>query len=280
MPPADEVFIRLAAHAEVLEPALAMAGAGKLPGRYEAREIARLCGISGSRLPMVVVGLQAAEGLAVVNRDVRGLWAVALPQEVCRDVAVLMRGARLYRQRVHEDDNEVEVVISRPAAPSQLVAELNRTLEGLWGFEETAVMLGQMAASATNRFSVMTPFIDEDGAARIISLFRATRPGVLRELVVRDGLPAPLAGRAGDLKALGVSVYDFRIPRPDKPENETFHAKVVRLDASECYAGSSNMTKWSFEYSLELGFHVKGAAAARVSRLLDAVISVSAHVRL
>lgn len=191
-----------------------------------------------------------------------------------------MRGARLYRERVYADANEVEVVISRPAAPSHLVAELQRTLEGLWGFEETAVMLGQMAANATRRFSVMTPFVDADGAERILSLFQATRTGVLRELVVRDGLPTALAGKAGELKALGVSVYDFRIPRPDKPENETFHAKVVRVDARECYAGSSNMTKWSFEYSLELGFHVRGAAAARVSQLLDAVVAVSERISL
>jgi hypothetical protein len=277
---ADDIFLRLAPHAEVLEPALAMAGAGKLPGRYDAREVARLFGISGSRLPKVVVALQAAEGSGVVTRDSRGLWAVALPQEASREVALLMRGARLYRERVHADANQVEVVISRPARPSHLVSELGRTLEGLWGLEETAVMLGQMATSAAQRFSVMTPFVDEDGAERIISLFQATRPGVMRELVVRDGLPAALAGKAGELKAMGVSVYDFRIPRPDKPENETFHAKVVRVDASECYAGSSNMTKWSFEYSLELGFHVRGAAAARVSQLLDAVMAVSVRVPL
>jgi phosphatidylserine/phosphatidylglycerophosphate/cardiolipin synthase-like enzyme len=222
--------------------------------------------------------LQAAEEAGVVNKDAHRMWAVALPRELAREVALLMRGARLYRDRVHAD--EVEVVISRPAAPSRLVAELERTIEGLWGLEETAVMLGEMAAIAKRRFSVMTPFVDEDGAERIVSLFRATRPGVERELVVRNGLRDALAGKAGELKALGVGVYDFRIPRPDRPENETFHAKVVRVDDSECYAGSSNMTKWSFEYSLELGFHVRGAAAAKVSRLLDAVVAVSAPVSL
>lgn len=272
----DDLFVRLARHAEVLEPALSWAGAGKLPGRHGARELTRICGISSSRLPAVVAGLQAAEEAGVVSKDAHGLWAVALTQEMAREIALLMRGARLYRDRVHSDANEVEVVISRPAAPSRLVAELERTIEGLWGLEETAVMLGQMAASATRRFSVMTPFVDEDGAERIVSLFQATHPGVARELVVRDGLPAALASKAGELKALGVSVYDFRIPRPDRPENETFHAKVVRVDDSECYAGSSNMTRWSFAYSLELGFHVRGAAAAKVCRLLDAVIAVSA----
>lgn len=208
------------------------------------------------------------------------MWAVALPQDLALEVALLMRGARLYRDRVHADADEVEVVISRPAAPSLLVAELERTIEGLWGLEETAVMLGQLAASATRHFSVMTPFVDEDGAERIVSLFQATLPSVSRELVVRNGLPDALAGKAGELKAMGVSVYDFRIPRPDKPENETFHAKVVRVDEAECYAGSSNMTKWSFEYSLELGFHVRGAAAARVAKLLEAVIAVSVRVPL
>ena len=237
-------------------------------------------GISGARLPAVVAALQASEVIGAMVRDDHGMWAVALSQDVSRDVALLMRGARLYQERFHTDANTVEVVISRPAAPSQLIAELERTLEGLWGFEETALMLGQMAASATCRFSVMTPFVDEDGAERIVSLLEATRPGVSRELVVRDGLPAALAGKASELKALGVSVYDFRIPRSDRPENETFHAKVVRVDASECYAGSSNMTKWSFEYSLELGFHVRGAAAARVSQLLDAVMAVSVRVPL
>lgn len=280
MQQADDLFVRLAPHAEVLEPALSWAGAGKLPGRHDARELTRICGISSSRLPAVVAGLQAAEEAGVVSKDAHGMWAVALSQEMARGIALLMRGARLYRNHVHADANEVEVVISRPASPSRLVAELERTIEGLWGLEETAVMLGQMAASAMRRFSIMTPFVDEDGAERIISLFQATCTGVARELVVRDGLPAALACRASELKALGVAVYDFRIPRLDRPENETFHAKVVRVDDSECYAGSSNMTKWSFKYSLELGFHVRGAAAAKVSRLLDAVIAVSARVSL
>jgi hypothetical protein len=275
---ADDLFVRLAPHAEVLEPALSLAGAGKLPGRHDARELTRICGISSSRLPAVFEGLRAAEEAGVVSKDNQGMWAVALTQEMAKEIALLMRGALLYRDRVHSDANEVAVVISRPAAPSRLVAELERTIEGLWGLEETVVMLGQMATSATRRFSIMTPFVDEDGAERIVSLFRETRPGVSRELVVRDGIPLALASRANELKALDVSVHDFRIPRPNKRENETFHAKVVRVDSSECYAGSSNMTKWSFEYSLELGFFVRGAAGAKVSALLDAVIAVSNRI--
>lgn len=278
--PADQLFVQLAPHAEVLEPALALAAAGRLPGRYEARDIARQCGISAARLPKVKLALQAAQTARVVTQAADGLWAVMSQPEACRELSLLMRGARLYREQVHKDANEVEVVISRPAEPSQLVATLERTIEGLWGMEETAAMFGQMATRAHRRFSIMTPFVDDDGADRMLSLFAETQPGVRRELIVRNGLSDALRGKAAELKALGVSVFDFRIPRADRPENETFHAKVVRVDESECYAGSTNMTKWSFEYSLELGFHVRGAAAERVSQLLDAVMAVSARVPL
>lgn len=278
MLPPDEIFIRLAPHAEVLEPALALAGAGRLPGGYDTREIARLCGVTAARLPAVAAALREAEAVGAAGRNTHGMWSIKLPLDAAREVALLMRGARLYRAQVHSEANAVEVVISRPAAPSQLIAELERSLEGLWGLEETALMLGQMAAGATRRFAVMTPFVDEDGAERIVRLFQATREGVTRQLVVRDGLPAALASRGTELRALGVNVYDFRIPRPDRPENETFHAKVVLVDDWECYAGSSNMTKWSFEYSLELGFHVRGVAAASVARLVDAVMAVSTRI--
>ena len=66
----------------------------------------------------------------------------------------------------------------------------------------------------------------------------------------------------------------------DRPENETFHAKVIRVDHDECYVGSSNMTKWSFDYSLELGFLVSGDAGARVSRVVDAVLTVSNEISI
>lgn len=77
------------------------------------------------------------------------------------------------------------------------------------------------------------------------------------------------------LEALGVAVLNFRIERPGAVGNETFHAKVVLADAAAAYVGSSNMHKWSFEYSLELGLYVKGRAAARIGDILGAVRSVS-----
>lgn len=169
----------------------------------------------------------------------------------------------------------MRVVISKPAEPSQLVSALRRTLEGTWGLVNTEELLAEMAGRAECRFSIMTPFVDEDGANRIVELFRATKAGVRRELIVREGLPIHLKNRESELSRLAVQVFDFRLPRPARSETETFHAKVARVDDHECYLGSSNMTRWSFSYSLELGFHVTGTAGNQVSRVIDAVLEVS-----
>ena len=126
----------------------------------------------------------------------------------------------------------------------------------------------------------MTPFVDDAGMARIIELFESTKSEVLRELIIRRPIPDSLLKKSEQLIRLGVRVLDFRISKDEAGEHETFHAKVVRVDDDECYVGSSNMTQWSFNYSLELGFLVRGEAARRVSKILDAVQSVSMAVRL
>jgi phosphatidylserine/phosphatidylglycerophosphate/cardiolipin synthase-like enzyme len=53
----------------------------------------------------------------------------------------------------------------------------------------------------------------------------------------------------------------LRLDRPEATGYETFHAKVLLADDDEAYVGSANMTKWSFEQSLELGVLVRGRAA-------------------
>jgi phosphatidylserine/phosphatidylglycerophosphate/cardiolipin synthase-like enzyme len=124
----------------------------------------------------------------------------------------------------------------------------------------------------------MTPYLDEVGAAIVLNLFeQANVPD--KCLILRatpEGLAPPgLAGVSPALKRLRVAVLNFRIDRPDGSGNETFHAKVVLADGASAYVGSSNMHKWSFDYSLELGLYVLGRAAARIADILRAVRRVS-----
>lgn len=278
VPGLEALFVQLAPHGAVLEPLLTLADAGRLEGLNDSRTLANRSGLGTARQPVVVEALQAAEGAGVMVRSGVDHWRLVLTAGDCHELAMLLRGARLYRENVYVERDAVQAVVSMPAAPSHLVESLKRTLQGAWGLETTEAVLGHMAAAARSRFTVMTPFVDADGAQRVIELFAATAPSVRRELIVRDGLPAPLVAYANEIRQLGLSVFDFRIPRADRAENETFHAKVVRVDDGECYVGSSNMTRWSFDYSLELGMHVRGAAASTVSRVIDAVLAVSIPV--
>lgn len=275
----EGIFLQLAPHASVLCGIFELAGKGGLEGSHSSREIARLVGVGAARLPDIVDALVAAESSGTMEQ-VAGAWRFTVGAQECYQLGLLLKGAAMYRERVHQDLDRVRVVLSKPPRPSRFVTELEGTLEGAWGLLATSELLGEMAARAERRMTIMTPFVDGNGDNRIVQLFGATREGVARELIVRDGMPAALHDVAGSLRNLGVEVFDFRLPRNDRGETETFHAKVVRIDDLECYVGSSNMTRWSFDYSLELGFHVTGQAAAQVSRVIDAVIRVSNRVAL
>lgn len=277
---AESRFLLLAAHAPILSGVFGLASKGMHGTLGDARDIARLIGVSYVRIGEVVSSLRAAELAGAIGQDAQGVWRLTLPPAESRDLALLLRGAALYKERIHQDLDSVQVVISKPAEPSKLGSALERTLEGAWGLHSTADVLANMAGSAETRFSIMTPFVDGDGAIRILELFSATRATVKRELIVRNGIPDSLLAHEHLLRALGIHVFDFRLPRPDRSDTETFHAKVVRVDDVECYVGSSNMTKWSFDYSLELGLHVRGRAGKRVSQVVDAVLAVSNEISL
>ena len=244
-----------------------------------ARDIARLIGVSHTRIATLLAALRETASAGAAREDSHGVWHITLAAPKSREIALMLMGAHLFKERIHEDRDSVQVVISKPVEPSQFASALESTLEGGWGLSSTSNVLGEMAARASTRFSIMTPFVDDDGASRVIALFRASRASVGKELIVRNGLPASLRAHANELRTLGVRVFDFRLARADRPENETFHAKVVRIDQDECYVGSSNMTRWSFDYSLELGFLVSGEAGAKVSRVIDAVLHVSKEIQ-
>lgn len=277
-PLADSHFLRLATHAPILSRVFGLAGKGMHDALGSAKDIGRLIGVSHARIQEVISGLRAAEAAGAVSQGAEGIWRVTLPEHESRELALLLRGAALYREHIHEDRDTVHVVISKPAEPSKFISALDSSLEGAWGLCSTADVLAEMAARALTRFSIMTPFVDGDGASRILSLFSATKTAVRRELIVRDGLPDHLRLREDELRELGVHIFDFRLSRLDGAGAETFHAKVVRADDAECYVGSSNMTRWSFDYSLELGMLVSGCSGRRVSQVIDAVLAVSDEI--
>lgn len=270
-------FDALAPLCDVAAPLCESAGSGGLDVPHDLRGICTQIGLPQTRAGDVERTLAAGQMVGVFLKASELTWQTT-NKALAAQLAALLRGADLYRRRVHRDKDVVEVVLTKPPAPSQVSRQLEGMLAGTWGLRDTKQLLPAIAESASTSFSVMTPFLDEVGAAVVLNLFaRADVPDkclVLRTMP--DGNPPPgLASVRRGLCELGVAVVNFRLDRPDASGNETFHAKVVLADAASAYVGSTNMHKWSFEYSLELGLYVRGRAATRIADILLAIRAVS-----
>lgn len=270
-------FDALAPHCEVSAALCEAAGQGSFSASLGLHSICTRVGLPQARAADVERSLIAGQVYGLFAQSTPLTWQVR-DRALAAQLAPLLQGARLYRTRVYRDADIVDVVLTKPPAPSQVSQQLESMLHGSWGFRDTRQLLPAIAESASSSFCVMTPFFDEVGAQVVLNLFERTSASD-RCLVLRTDkegqLPPGLPGIREDLSRLSVAVLNFRLDRPDAPGNETFHAKVVLADEEAAYVGSSNMNQWSFEYSLELGLYVRGKAAVRIAALLRAVRAVS-----
>lgn len=270
-------FDALAPHCEVSAALCEAAGQGSFIVPLDLHSICTRVGLPQARAADVERSLIAGQVYGLFEQSTPLTWQVS-DRALAAQLAPLLQGARLYRTRVYRDADIVDVVLTKPPAPSQVSLQLESMLHGSWGFKDTRQLLPAIAESASSSFCVMTPFFDEVGAQVVLNLFERT-PASDRCLVLRTDkegqLPPGLPGIREDLSRLSVAVLNFRLDRPDAPGNETFHAKVVLADEEAAYVGSSNMNQWSFEYSLELGLYVRGKSAGRIAALLRAVRAVS-----
>lgn len=272
-----KAFDALASHCDVSAPLCDAAAQGMMDAPLDVHSICSRIGLPQARAADLERALNEGQATGLFAQATPLRWH-ALDRERAKQLAPMLDGARLYRNRVHRDADRVDVVLTRPPAPSKVSLRLESMLDGGFGFRDTQQLLPAIAESARRAFTVMTPYMDDVGSSVVLNLFqRAQVPD--RCLILRTNKegapPSGLATVREALSGLGVAIVNFRLDRPDAPGNETFHAKVVLADDAAAYVGSSNMNQWSFKYSLELGLYVRGKAAARIASLLRAVRDVS-----
>lgn len=276
-----EALKGLSAHSAVGGLICGAAGDGQLAGTVDVRRICAVSGIAQSRTGEALEFLRAARSLGLVEQISELNWRVA-QAPVLAELAPMLQAAHVYRTEIHQDTDTVDVVLTKPPNPSQLAKTLEGMLLGTWGILDTREVLPSIAENAAERLVVMTPFLDEVGGEILLALFKHVRPLVRKQLILRataEGfLPPGYMSNAGQLAGLGVETFNFRLEKAEASGMETFHAKVVLADDAKAYVGSSNMNKWSFQYSLELGLLVSGKAARRIAQVVDAVMKVSTRV--
>ncbi len=261
--------------------------ATKPPEPFTEREVAKVAGLPAAQEALVLGCLRQAEALGMIAHVSSLGWRlVSAPLDLSR-LADLLAAAGHYVQNVHKDQDTVWVALTRPAKPSRLETALEDLGVRSTELEATDESFVSLASQARGRLRVMTPFLDNHGAEWVCGLFERTAPQVRRELIVRyatsathPSFPAGLSTSGARLKELGVTIFDYALPREGGKGVETFHAKLVLADAARAYVGSSNMTWGSLEHSMELGLVVAGAAAKRLAILTDAIVGIATQVKL
>lgn len=125
--------------------------------------------------------------------------------------------------------------------------------------------------------------MDDQGADFLLDLFSLCEKGVRLILICRP-LSEPQCGRAFYRQAaafsrLGVLVYEYALPSSLPSGRETFHAKVILVDDTAYYVGSSNFMGSALERSLECGVFVRGESARQLHSVLEALLAVARRVR-
>lgn len=273
-------FLALAPFAAVAGPLCRATANGSLTGATRLRDICIAAGVAEARSTAVELALMAgaAQGVFIRCGPVEWRRGNASPASLA-ELATALEAVALYREVVHVDADLVNVVLTPPGNPSQLgdALRLRGWIEAQ--LEHTEATLRHLATQATERFVILTPFIDAGGMANLIATFDATKSTVRRVLVTRcpDGVPQPvLSAELAKLTAMGVAVHNYWLSRPWG--YETFHAKVFLADATRAYLGSANMTQASLSVSMELGALLNGRSAQTLASVVDAVLSIALRV--
>ncbi|MBZ0132423.1 MAG: hypothetical protein K8F53_07415 [Rhodocyclaceae bacterium] len=269
--------MKLSLHAEICAAVCNAINRGLFRGEMPIKDICSASGLASARASDVERMLVAGQDCGLFERRSELGWASVKGRDFT-DLALMLEAASLYRQEVHEEQNIVEVVLTRPPRPCKLEEALDAAGYASAILENTVDVFMSMAISASQRFAVMTPFLDELGAKQLVELFRRVPTGVTKVLIVRymhGAPPLSLVGIKEELRELDVRVFDYWLPRSGSDGYETFHAKVILTDSNVAYVGSANMTETSFFYSMEMGLLVKGQAAGVVGRVVDEICRIA-----
>jgi phosphatidylserine/phosphatidylglycerophosphate/cardiolipin synthase-like enzyme len=230
----------------------------------------RVGGVSAEHVAVVRRSLLAASIAVRANFETR--WVS--PTDDLKSLAQNLLGVASYL-RIHRDRDYVQLVLTEPGQKSALRRAIDDSRALPPVVFQTSDAFFSLARAAREELTVLSPFLDEQGADFLVELFALCLEGVRRSLICRP-LSEPECGdafrrRAADFRRLGISVYEYALPSLLPSGRETFHAKVVLADASSFYVGSSNFMGSALDRSFECGVIVHGETARQLRHVLAAL---------
>lgn len=168
-------------------------------------------------------------------------------------------------------------VVTMPPSPSVIWSVLPATGLAYAALLPTNDAFEKLADAAANSFTIMTPFLNNEGLVIALDLFRRTHAHRRRLIIRRAGSArAAVDHHWADLRQLDVEVLNYTLPV--EGGYETFHAKILLADQDLAYVGSANMTAFS-RHSMELGILTDGRAARVVASIVRGVERIAVPLR-
>lgn len=241
-----------------------------LAGPNDLLDLGRLKGAPAGALERVLRDFVRRGWLSAVGSG----W-VAGPNAIPREIPAFLEGAAAMRATA-PSDGRATAVVTLPSSPSGLIHALPATGFSYAGLVSSDEAFERIADAAVGAFTILTPFLNEEGFNYVLRLFQRTK-APQKTLVVRrhGGALAAVRARAEDLLAAGIEVRNYTLPLPEG--YETFHAKVLLADQNLAYVGSANMTRFE-RRSMELGVMMDGKAARVVASVVRAVETIAQPV--
>jgi len=279
----EQVILILSPWPEIAAPVLACLSNSGVPRIFDEGMLCLAASLPQTQ-SIALEGLLRAMETAGLVRAVAGYrWERVSDEQTLRHLTPLLAAVSFYRRSAHRDRTTAEVVVTRPGEPSALESALAECGFATGLMEVTSEAFGDLATSATNTLTVMTPFLDVHGGKWLGQLLKRTKDTVKRTVILRHttspkhpSYPVGIEALRSSMGNLPIEVLDYLIQKP-VGGYETFHAKVILADDSYAYVGSANMNRASLEYSMELGVLLRGDAARKISQIVDAIKTI-AHV--
>lgn len=194
-------------------------------------------------------------------------WLVG-PRQIPSGLTSFLDGASAMRA-IMPDGSMATAVVTMPPSPSAIWEVLPATGLAYAALVSTKDTFEKLADAAANSFTIMTPFLNDEGLVIALDLFRRTRAHRRCLIFRRAGSARAAVDRAwANLRQQNVEVLNYTLPV--EGGYETFHAKILLADQDLAYVGSANMTAFA-RHSMELGILTDGRAARVVASIVRGV---------
>jgi phosphatidylserine/phosphatidylglycerophosphate/cardiolipin synthase-like enzyme len=176
------------------------------------------------------------------------------------------------------DNGTAKAAVTMPAAPSTIAKALPTTGYNYANLISTDEALEKIAGAAIQSFTIMTPFLNQAGLSRALSMFNLST-AKNKILITRQSGPTARTLREGGAALAAASIRTLSYLIREVDGFETFHAKVALADEALAYVGSANMTVYD-RHSMELGVMMDGHPARVVASVVRAVEQISSPIAL